>query len=79
LYSAAQAKRKKRTAKAGNKFGTPLDLKSKVLAAVQDPFSPYGSVFAALSTGRAVRVNIEVSGFLRRTRRSGLMPARLER
>ena len=58
--SAAQAKRAKRKAKAGNKFGDPIALKSKILAAVEDPFSSYISVFVALSAGGACRVNLEV-------------------
>ncbi|KAI1765837.1 WD40 repeat-like protein [Hypoxylon sp. FL1150] len=55
---AEQAKRERREAKAGNKNGSPVALKSKLLAAVPDPTSPT-SVLVAESAGSVRRVNVD--------------------
>lgn len=60
-YSAEQAKREKRAVKASNKFGSPIALKSKIVAAVVDPSSPSSTVFIAESAGTVRRVNVDVS------------------
>ncbi|KAH6850859.1 WD40-repeat-containing domain protein [Chaetomium sp. MPI-CAGE-AT-0009] len=52
---AAQEKRQRRAAKAGNKYGNPISLKSKILAAVPDPRSPSSALLVAESAG-AVRL-----------------------
>ncbi|KAI1408172.1 WD40 repeat-like protein [Hypoxylon sp. FL1857] len=55
---AEQAKRERRAAKAGNKNGNPIALKSKLLAAIPDPTSP-SSVLIAESAGSVRRVNVD--------------------
>ncbi|KAK6955365.1 hypothetical protein Daesc_003000 [Daldinia eschscholtzii] len=55
---AEQAKRERRAAKAGNKNGNPIALKSKLLAAISDPTNP-SSVFIAESAGSVRRVNVD--------------------
>ncbi|KAI1084419.1 WD40 repeat-like protein [Whalleya microplaca] len=55
---AEQAKTERRAAKASNKNGDPIGLKSKLLAAIPDPTSP-SSVFIATSTGSVRRVNVD--------------------
>ncbi|OTB05431.1 hypothetical protein M426DRAFT_22023 [Hypoxylon sp. CI-4A] len=55
---AEQAKIERREAKAGNKNGKPITLKSKLLAAIPDPSSP-SSIFVAGSTGSVRRVNVD--------------------
>ncbi|KAI1139487.1 WD40 repeat-like protein [Hypoxylon sp. FL0543] len=55
---AEQAKRERRAAKAGNKNGNPIALKSKLLAAIPDPTSP-SSVLVAESAGSVRRVNVD--------------------
>ncbi|KAI0884701.1 WD40 repeat-like protein [Annulohypoxylon maeteangense] len=57
---AEQAKRERREAKAGNKNGNPVVLKSKLLAAIPDPTSP-SSVLIAESAGSVRRVNVDTS------------------
>ncbi|AEO71463.1 uncharacterized protein THITE_51204 [Thermothielavioides terrestris NRRL 8126] len=52
---AAQEKRQRRAAKAGNKYGNPISLKSKLLAALPDPRSPAAAVLVAEAAG-AVRL-----------------------
>ncbi|KAF5024045.1 hypothetical protein F66182_3893 [Fusarium sp. NRRL 66182] len=59
--SATQAQRRRKAAKAGNKNGDPVVMKSKILAAVPDPVSPLTSVFVAESAGAVRRVNLEAS------------------
>ncbi|OTA94024.1 hypothetical protein M434DRAFT_395090 [Hypoxylon sp. CO27-5] len=55
---AEQAKRERRAAKASNKNGNPIALKSKLLAAILDPTSP-SSVLIAESAGSVRRVNAD--------------------
>ncbi|KAF3070426.1 hypothetical protein GL218_00762 [Daldinia childiae] len=50
--------RGKRAAKAGNKNGNPIVLKSKLLAAISDPTDP-SSVLIAESAGSVRRVNVD--------------------
>lgn len=59
-YSASAAQRERKAAKAGNKNGNPLVMKSKILAAIPDPAHPYSSIFIAESAGFVRRVNLEV-------------------
>ncbi|TPX09954.1 uncharacterized protein E0L32_008801 [Thyridium curvatum] len=56
---ATQAKRERKVAKSNNKYGNPIALKSKLLAAVLDPTSP-ATVFVAESAGSVRRVNLDV-------------------
>ncbi|KAL1878551.1 hypothetical protein VTK73DRAFT_7816 [Phialemonium thermophilum] len=56
---AAQAKRERQAAKAGNEYGNPITLKSKILAVTQDPQSPSSTVFVAESTGSVRKVNVD--------------------
>ncbi|KAM0300949.1 hypothetical protein ACHAPM_006248 [Fusarium culmorum] len=58
---AVQAQRQRRAAKADNKNGEPIVMKSKVLAVVPDPASPLTSVFIAESAGAVRRINLETS------------------
>ncbi|KFA79000.1 hypothetical protein S40288_00566 [Stachybotrys chartarum IBT 40288] len=58
---ASQAQRARKAAKAGNKHGNPIVLKSKILAAISDPTSPLSSVFIAESAGCVRRVELESS------------------
>ncbi|POR37088.1 Putative WD repeat-containing protein [Tolypocladium paradoxum] len=58
---ASQAQRERKTVKASNKNGNPLEMKSKILAAIPDPASPLSSVFIAESAGYARRVNLDSS------------------
>ncbi|KAL3960408.1 hypothetical protein ACCO45_005525 [Purpureocillium lilacinum] len=55
---ASQAQRERKAAKAGNKHGNPVEMKSKILAAVSDPASPLTSIFIAESAGYVRRVNL---------------------
>ncbi|KAM7216686.1 WD40-repeat-containing domain protein [Rhypophila decipiens] len=55
---AEQQTRERRAAKSGNKYGNPIQLKSKILAAVVDPRSPASSILVAESAGTVRRVNI---------------------
>ncbi|KAI0390076.1 WD40-repeat-containing domain protein [Xylariaceae sp. FL0594] len=55
---AEQALAERRAAKAKNQNGNPIILKSKLLAAIQDPSSP-GSLLIAESTGSVRRVNVD--------------------
>ncbi|RYP89365.1 hypothetical protein DL770_004427 [Monosporascus sp. CRB-9-2] len=55
---AVQAQRERRAAKAGNKNGNPIALKSKLLAAIRDPSSP-SALLIAESTGSVRRVNVD--------------------
>ncbi|KAK8093815.1 WD40 repeat 2 [Apiospora hydei] len=54
----AAAKRERREAKAGNKNGSPIALKSKILGAIADP-SNSTSILVAESSGSVRRVNVE--------------------
>ncbi|KAK8086312.1 hypothetical protein PG994_001286 [Apiospora phragmitis] len=56
----AAAKRERREAKAGNKNGSPIALKSKILGAIADPNNP-SSVLVAESSGSVRRVNVDRS------------------
>ncbi|KAJ3531384.1 hypothetical protein NM208_g8902 [Fusarium decemcellulare] len=58
---ASQAQRQRKAAKAGNKHGEPLAMKSKILAAIPDPASPLTSIFIAESAGFVRRINLETS------------------
>lgn len=51
----------RKAAKADNKNGDPISLKSKILAAVPDPASSASALFIAESAGFVRRVNLEVS------------------
>ncbi|TGJ78440.1 hypothetical protein E0Z10_g10322 [Xylaria hypoxylon] len=55
---AEQAQTERRAAKASNKNGDPIVLKSKLLAAVADPSTP-GSLLIAESTGSVRRVDVD--------------------
>lgn len=55
---ASEAKRALKTAKSGNKNGNPIALKSKILNAIQDPFST--SIYIAESAGCVRKVDLEV-------------------
>lgn len=59
--SAEQLKRERRAAKSGNKYGNPIQLKSKTLAAVVDPTSPGSSILVAESAGTVRRVAIDIN------------------
>jgi hypothetical protein len=59
-YSAVQASRQRKAAKASNKNGNPVIMKSKILAAVPDPAAPLTCVFIAESAGAVRRINLEV-------------------
>ncbi|KAK3387153.1 WD40-repeat-containing domain protein [Podospora didyma] len=56
---AEQETRKRRAAKAGNRYGNPITLKSKILAAVADPRFPSSAVLVAESAGSVRRVNLD--------------------
>ncbi|KAL4727685.1 hypothetical protein ACLX1H_004370 [Fusarium chlamydosporum] len=58
---AVQAQRQRKAAKADNKNGEPIFMKSKILAVVPDPASPLTSVFIAESAGAVRRINLETS------------------
>ena len=58
-HSAEQATAARRAAKSSNKYGKPIVLKSKILAAVLDPHSPSSTVFVAESAGAVRRVNVD--------------------
>ncbi|KAK7416257.1 hypothetical protein QQX98_005328 [Neonectria punicea] len=58
---ASQAQQQRKTAKAGNKNGDPVVMKSKILAAIPDPASPLTSVFIAESAGFVRRVSLELA------------------
>ncbi|KAF4125889.1 WD40 repeat [Geosmithia morbida] len=57
---AAQENQARKAAKADNKNGDPLVLKSKILAAISDPASPSTSIFIAESAGFVRRVSLDV-------------------
>ncbi|KAF4582108.1 transcriptional repressor [Ophiocordyceps camponoti-floridani] len=59
---AAQVRKQKKSAKAGNKNGKPLDFKSKILAAIPDPSCPRNSVFIGQSSGCVRRVRVDDAG-----------------
>ncbi|KAG5659304.1 hypothetical protein KAF25_000506 [Fusarium avenaceum] len=58
---AVHVERERKAAKADNKNGDPIVMKSKILAAVPDPASPLTSIFIAESAGAVRRVNLETS------------------
>ncbi|KAK7417780.1 hypothetical protein QQZ08_011525 [Neonectria magnoliae] len=58
---ASQAQQQRKAAKAGNKNGDPVVMKSKILAAIPDPASPLTSVFIAESAGFVRRVSLELA------------------
>ncbi|KAJ9417061.1 transcriptional repressor [Fusarium oxysporum] len=58
---AVQASRQRKAAKASNKNGNPVIMKSKILAAVPDPAAPLTCVFIAESAGAVRRINLETS------------------
>ncbi|KAG6041081.1 hypothetical protein E4U41_006019 [Claviceps citrina] len=55
---ASQAQRARKARKAGNKHGEPIEMKSKILAAVPDPASPLCSIYIAESAGCVRRVHL---------------------
>ncbi|KAL2131336.1 hypothetical protein VTI74DRAFT_5244 [Chaetomium olivicolor] len=55
---AAQEKRQRRAAKSNNKYGNPITLKSKILAAIPDPRAPSSAVLVAESAGAVRLVNL---------------------
>ncbi|KAL2149402.1 hypothetical protein VTH82DRAFT_8053 [Thermothelomyces myriococcoides] len=55
---AAQEKRQRQAAKASNKYGKPIALKSKILAAVPDPRSPGSAILVAESAGAVRLINL---------------------
>ncbi|OAA46207.1 WD40 repeat-like-containing domain protein [Metarhizium rileyi] len=55
---ASQAQRARKASKAGNKNGDPLEMKSKILAAVPDPKSPLSRIFIAESAGFVRRIEL---------------------
>ncbi|KAL1843629.1 hypothetical protein VTJ49DRAFT_611 [Mycothermus thermophilus] len=52
-------KKRRRAAKAGNKFGNPIPLNSKILAAIPDPRSPSSRIFVAEASGVVRLVDID--------------------
>ncbi|KAF5661287.1 transcriptional repressor rco-1 [Fusarium heterosporum] len=58
---AVHVERERKAAKAGNKNGDPIVMKSKILAVVSDPASPLTSVFIAESAGAVRQINLETS------------------
>ncbi|KAG6016685.1 hypothetical protein E4U43_003283 [Claviceps pusilla] len=58
---ASQAQRARKALKAGNKHGDPIEMKSKILAAVPDPASPLCSIYIAESAGGVRRVKLSTS------------------
>ncbi|KAF4990044.1 hypothetical protein FGRMN_8708 [Fusarium graminum] len=58
---AVHVERERKAAKAGNKNGDPIVMKSKILAVVPDPASPLTSVFIAESAGAVRQINLETS------------------
>jgi hypothetical protein len=60
-HSASNAERERKALKAGNKNGDPIVMKSKILAAVPDPFSPSTAIFIAESAGFVRRIDLAVS------------------
>ncbi|QUC17109.1 uncharacterized protein UV8b_01350 [Ustilaginoidea virens] len=55
---ASQAQRARKAAKAGNKHGDPVELKSKILAAIPGPTSSPSSIFVAESAGSIRHVEL---------------------
>ncbi|KAL6700319.1 WD40-repeat-containing domain protein [Trichoderma pleuroticola] len=55
---ASNAERERKALKAGNKNGDPIVMKSKILAAVPDPFSPSTAIFIAESAGFVRRIDL---------------------
>ncbi len=60
-HSASNAERERKALKAGNKNGDPIAMKSKILAAVSDPFSPSTAIVIAESAGFVRRIDLAVS------------------
>lgn len=56
---AAQAKRETRAQKSQNKNGDPIQLNSKINAAVVDPSSPLSCIYVAASSGWIRKVNVD--------------------
>ncbi|KAG0647944.1 putative WD repeat-containing [Hyphodiscus hymeniophilus] len=55
---ASESTRARKAAKSGNRNGNPIVLQSKILNAIQDPFSP-SCIFVAESAGCVRKVNVE--------------------
>ncbi|KAM0248687.1 hypothetical protein ACHAQJ_009361 [Trichoderma viride] len=55
---ASNAERDRKALKASNKNGNPIVMKSKILAAVPDPFSPSAAIFIAESAGFVRRIDL---------------------
>lgn len=50
----------RRAAKSSNKYGSPIVLKSKILAVAADPHSPSSTVYVTESSGAVRKVNVNV-------------------
>ncbi|KAM0513107.1 hypothetical protein ACHAPE_008144 [Trichoderma viride] len=70
---ASNAERERKALKASNKNGDPIVMKSKILAAVPDPFSPSTAIFIAESAGFARRIDL-ASGATKATYRGPKAP-----
>ncbi|GFP56493.1 hypothetical protein ACSS6W_006786 [Trichoderma asperelloides] len=70
---ASNAERERKALKASNKNGDPIVMKSKILAAVPDPFSPSTAIFIAESAGFARRIDL-TSGTTKATYRGPKAP-----
>ncbi|KAL2258782.1 hypothetical protein VTK26DRAFT_7764 [Humicola hyalothermophila] len=71
---AAQEKRQRRAAKAGNKYGNPIALKSKILAATPDPRNPSAALLVAESAGAVRLVNLDSPADTKTTYRGPTTP-----
>ncbi|KAK3315059.1 WD40-repeat-containing domain protein [Apodospora peruviana] len=54
--------KERRAAKSSNRYGNPIQLKSKILAAVVDPWAPTSTILVAESAGAVRRVNVDAQG-----------------
>ncbi|KAL7918631.1 WD40-repeat-containing domain protein [Trichoderma austrokoningii] len=70
---ASNSERERKALKASNKNGDPIVMKSKILAAVPDPFSPSTAIFIAESAGFARRIDL-TSGATKATYRGPKAP-----
>lgn len=59
-FSEAIANRARKAAKSNNKYGNPIVMKSKVLAAISDPQDAQDSIFIAESAGCVRRMTLSV-------------------
>ncbi|EGR45899.1 uncharacterized protein TRIREDRAFT_67360 [Trichoderma reesei QM6a] len=70
---ASNAERERKALKSSNKNGDPIAMKSKILAAVPDPFSPSTAIFIAESAGFVRRIDLS-SGSTKTTYRGPKAP-----